>query len=137
MEYIVHHRCREISATGERVNLPYGSRFQTIGDFIATPDAKALCDTTSDMAHRYFGRNDDGKGLQRGTLTHAIAFQYRERKGPDGRRQRFTEAEIETLERDWSRFLVPDVSVILFNHDFFEADPAELAALAKAVNIKA
>lgn len=118
------------------MNLPYGSKFQTIGDFIVTPDAKALCYTTSDMAHRYFGRNDDGKGLQRGMLTYAIAFQHRERKGPDGRRQRFTEAEIETLERDWSRFLVPDAEVILFNYGFYEADIAELEELAKAVNIR-
>ena len=66
MEYIVHHRCREISAAGEPMNLPYGSTFGTVGDFIATPEGKALCYATSETALKYFARNDDGKGLERG-----------------------------------------------------------------------
>ena len=137
MEYIVHHRCRETSATGERLNLPYGTRLETIGDFIATPEGKALCFTTSELAHRYLARNDDGQGLERGKLTWAIAYSQRERRSDDGhRRQRFTDAEIDMLERYWSRYLVPDIETILFNHAFFQAEPKELAPLAAALKIK-
>ena len=102
MEYIVHHRCRELSAAGDRLNLPYGTRLNTIGDFIATAEGGAICFTTSELAHR----------------------------------QRFTDREVEMLEREWSRYLVPDAETILFNHAFFEAEPEELLPLARALNIK-
>ena len=39
------------------------------------------------------------------------------------------------LEREWSRYLVPDAETILFNHAFFEAEPEELLPLARALNI--
>lgn len=137
MEYIVHRRCRETSATGDKLNLPYGTRLQTIGDFIATPEGKAVCFTTSELAHRFMARNDDGRGLERGKLTWAIAYSPRDRRSDDGkRRQRFTDAEIRMLERDWSRYLVPDIETILFNNAFFEAEPEELAPLAEALKIK-
>ena len=138
MEYIVHHRCREISATGEPMNLPYGSTFDTIGDFIATPEGKALCYTTSETAQKYFARNDDGRGLERGKLTYAIAYSNRVRYSSDKerRKQRFTDDEIRMLERDWGHFLRPDTEWILFNHAFFDAEPEELAQLAQALKIK-
>lgn len=138
MDYIVHHRCREAGATGETLNIPYGSTFGTIGDFIATPEGKAICYTTSELAHKYFSRNDDGRGLERGKLTYAIAYSPRVRYSSDKekRKQRFTDDEIRTLETNWGHFLLPDVETILFNHAFFNAEPEELAQLAKAINIK-
>ena len=82
-------------------------------------------------------RNDDGRGLERGKVSWAIAYSRRERRSDDGRhRQRFTDREIEMLEREWSRYLVPDAETILFNHAFFEAEPEELLPLARARNIK-
>jgi hypothetical protein len=125
-----------IVATGETMNIPYGTTFETIGDFIATPDAKAICYTTSELAYEFFARNDDGKGLERGKLTHAIAYKARERYSAEGRRQRFTDAEIELLETHWSRFLRDDTDTIRFNRAFFEADPVDLAAMARMLNIK-
>lgn len=85
MEYIVHHRCRELSAAGDMLNLPYGTRLNTIGDFIATAEGRAICFTTSELAHRYMARNDDGRGLERGKVSWAIAHSRRERRSDDGR----------------------------------------------------
>lgn len=136
MEYIVHHRCRELGATGERLNLRYGSTFGTVGDFIATPEGKAICYATSDLAHKYLARNDDGHGLRRGAITYAIAWSDRVRHGGSGQQQRFTDAEIELLEKEWAHFLIPDIEVILFNDAFFNAEPEELERLAHALNIK-
>ena len=137
MEYIVHHRCRELSAAGDRLNLPYGTRLETIGDFIATPDGKAICYTTSELAHRYMARNDDGQGLERGKVTWAIVHSRRERRSDDGRHaQRFTDQEIDMLERCWGHFLVPEAETILFNHAFFEAELQQLLPIARALKIK-
>lgn len=131
MEYIVHRRCREVAAYGERLNLPYGTRFETIGDFIADGN-RAICATTSETAYKYFARNDDGNGLERGRLTHAIAYGKRR----VGECFRFSEEEIEMLETKWSRFLRPDVDVILFNHDFFNAELPDLEELAAELEVK-
>ena len=59
-----------------------------------------------------------------------------ERYSAEGRRQRFSDEEIKMLERDWSHFLRQDVEVILFNEDFFAAEPEELQKLADALKIK-
>lgn len=136
MEYIVHHRYRGKTACAKEVNIPYGTTFETIGNFIAMDNA-ALCYTTSEVAHKYFARNDDGKGLRRGALTYEIAYSNRERYNKDGnRRQRFTDDEIELIEKKWNKFLIPDIDVILFNHDFFNADVDELEQMAKDLNIR-
>ena len=66
----------------------------------------------------------------------AIAYSQRVRTGPNGRQQRFTEEEIELLERKWAHFLRQDVEVILFNEDFFAAAVPELKELADALHIK-
>ena len=137
MEYITHRRFKHLDANGNRLNIPYGRKFQTASDFIVTPEGTIICRIKSRAAHEFFSRNDDGRGLERGALTHAIAFSNRERRSAEGRRQRFTDAEIEMLEKEWSKFLVPDTDVILFNHDFFNAEPEELKQLAQALNIKA
>lgn len=133
MEYITHHRFRGIAACGERLNVPYGTKFTTIGEFIATPEGKGICATTSEVAHRYFARNDDGQGLERGKLTHAIA--YGTRRTDTG--FRFTGEEAERLETKWKHFLRDDVDTILFNHAFFNAEVPELRELAADFNIKA
>ncbi len=132
MKYIVHHRYKGPAADGERMNIPYGTQFDTIGDFIATPQGKGICFTGSDVAQRYFARNDDGRGLERGALTYAIAFSNR--SGGNG--FRFSDSEIEMLERDWAHWLRQDVDTIIFNEAFFAAQPEDLQRLASALKIK-
>ncbi len=132
MRYIVHHRYRGPAADGESMNIPYGTEFDTIGDFIATPQGKGICFVGSDVAQRYFACNDDGRGLERGALTYAIAFSNR--KGGNG--FRFSDSEIEMLERSWGHWLRQDVETIIFNEKFFAAQPEDLQRLADALKIK-
>lgn len=137
MQYITHHRMRGKVAYGAELNIPFGITFNTIGNFIATDDGKAICYTTSEMAHQYFARNDDGRGLERGALTYAIAYATRHRTNKDGTRsQRFTDEELDTLCTRWERYLVPDISVVLFNHDFFNADVETLKEIADSVHVR-
>ena len=135
MQYIVHHRYRGKGMTGKEYNIPYATTFNTINNIIADGNC-GLCYTTSEVAHQYFARNDDGKGLRRGALTYEIAYSNRERYNKDGnRRQRFTDEEIELIEKKWNKFLIPDIDVILFNHTFFNADVEDLEQMAKDLNI--
>ena len=109
MKYITHNRFKKLAACGEAVNIPYGTEMETAGDFIITTEGKPIW---------------------------AIAYSQRVRTGPNGRQQRFTEEEIELLERKWAHFLRQDVEVILFNEDFFAAAVPELKELADALHIK-
>jgi len=131
MRYIVHRRYRGPAADGQRVNLPYGTELETIGSFIATPEGKGICFVHSDVAQRYFSRNDDGRGLERGALTYAIAFGNRGGTGP-----RFTDSEIKMLDQRWGRWLRQDVETVIFNDAFFAAQPEDLQRLADALSIK-
>ena len=136
MKLVVHHRYRGLDAAGKRMNVRYGTELVTVGDFIATTEGRRICFTTSDVAHRYFAANDDGRGLERGVLIHAIAYSNRTREWPDGSIHRFSEAEVEMLEREWGHWLRQDVDTILFNNDFFAAQPEDLQRLADALKIK-
>lgn len=130
MNYIICRRFKGKAICGN-VNFPYGTEFQTNGNFIVTKDGKLICYTTSHTAHKYFARNDDGNGLERGKLTYAIAYGTRKKSN-----FRFTVKEQQMLIRDWGRFLKKDLDVILFNHDFFNADIEELQKLADILKIK-
>ena len=69
--------------------------------------------------------------MERGKLTYEIAFADRRRYNKDKtRRQRFTDEEIELLCEKWSKWLIPDIDVVLFNHAFFNGNILELRQLA-------
>lgn len=129
MKYITHHRYRELALCGERLNIPYGTELVAAGNLIVTPDGKAVCAAASENAKMHFARSDDGRGLERGAVTYALAYGKR---GDGG--FRFTDSERGVLVRDWGHFLRHDVDTILFNEDFFAADVDELERLADELN---
>lgn len=136
MKYVVHHRYKGPDACGKSINVRYGTELETRGDFITTSECRAICFITSEVAHRYFAVNDDGRGLERGALTYAIAYGNRARKWPDGSVHRFSEVEVKMLERSWSHWLRQDVDTVLFNEAFFTAQPEDLQRLADALKIE-
>lgn len=132
MTYITHHRFKDKALCWERLNIPYGTELECAGETLITSDRRAVCYRTSENAKRHFARNDDGKGLERGQLTYAIAYSNRN----EGNGFRFSDDEVKLLVRDWSRFLKPDLDFIMFNDDFFAADIEDLKRLADALKIK-
>ena len=138
-EYITHRRFKGVAVCGVKMNIPYGTKLYAAGNFIISNDKKAICSATSFNAHKYFAVNDDGKGLERGKLSHAIAFGKRRTlcHTPDGHGCcRFSEDEQNMLRREWGHFLKQDFDTILFNHSFFIADVEELQKIADALKIK-
>ena len=131
MDYITHRRFKANAMCG-RINLRYGTRVMSEGGLICKPDGGPICFATSENAKLYFARNDDGMGLERGALTYAIA--YGRRRGMAG--QRFSDAERETLMRDYPHWLRQDTDYLLFNNDFFAAPVEELRELANRLKIK-
>lgn len=70
MKYVVNKRLKQKCLCGE-VNLPYGTACEEYNGIIYCGD-RALCYDTSQVAYDYLSRNDDGDGLKRGDLVHAI-----------------------------------------------------------------
>lgn len=135
MKYITHRRYKGKDVLRNQLNLPYGTELEEAEGFIATKDGHLICYPTSKTAEMHFAPNDDGRGLERGALTWAIAYSHRERKWPDKSVHRFSESEAEMLTRSWSHWLRQDVDAILFNGDFFAARPEDLQRLADALKI--
>lgn len=67
--YIVRKRARFVSINGP-VNLRYGTPVDAVDGFLVH-NGRPLCAVTSESAHRYFARNDDGNGKARGALIGA------------------------------------------------------------------
>ena len=128
MQYICYKRFKGKTLSQDHANIPYGTKFETAGDFLCD-NGKPMMATTSYNCHKHFSRNDDGQGLRRGKLAYAIAF------APRGKSYRFSEDEIAMLTREYQRFLKP-TETILFNDDFFKAEIADLEELAKKLNIR-
>ena len=128
-EYIAHERYNGKDMQGNEILIRRGKRLDRRGDVLYYDD-KPVCIWRSLIAKQRFANNADGLGLERGKLTHAIAYAPR----GDGA-QRFTDAEQGLLRRDWGQYLKPFDDVLLFNDEFFELPPDVLWQIAAAVNI--
>lgn len=89
MTYLVTRRFKAKTMSGI-VNLPYGTACELRGETIYH-GGKPLCFVTSENAHQYFSRNDDGQGERRGELVHDILA-------------RLTKNDIKYFESDISTF---------------------------------
>ena len=134
MTYIVTRRFRAKTMSGI-VNLPYGTACELRGETIYH-GGKPLCFATSENAHQYFARNDDGNGLKRGELTQEILRLLSNRKdkvkGRAGTRQ-------EAWGRIWADLSIRKYKRVefadywLFNHDFYNAPVEDLEYILKIV----
>lgn len=70
MNYIVYKRFKTKAICGD-VNIPALTEIEQIGSYLFHQE-KALCVVTSENAHTYFMRNDDGNGIERGELIESI-----------------------------------------------------------------
>lgn len=131
-KFITHKRFRGIGICGKQLNIPYGTELTTLGNFIMTLNGEHICYSTSETAQRYFAINNDGKGLERGKLTYAIAYSSRDA----GNGFRFSDEEQQILRSKWGKFLMKLADVILFNDAFFAASPDILEQVANDVHIK-
>ena len=128
-EYIAHERYDGLSMDRQPVLVRYKDKLERRGD-VLFHNHKPICIWRSLVAKQHFAINNDGQGLQRGKLTHAIAYAPR----GDGS-QRFTDEEQELLRSKYKHLLKELDDVILFNDKFFELSLAELKEVAADLNI--
>jgi len=129
MDYIVHRRLRRTAICGD-VNLPYGTVLEEAEGYLYY-DGMPICAARSQTAKEYIAWNGDGRGLERGKLTYAIAFRGADRPGC-----RFDPKQREIICEKYSRYLRPEHDVILFNDEFFMADIEALTEMARDLHIR-
>lgn len=123
MNYIVTKRFRGKSICGN-VNLPYGTKCEEKDNTIYC-DGKPLCFATSENAHQYFSRNDDGQGERRGELVRDILERLK------GNQPAWDRVWGNLSIRKYKRKEFADYW--LFNHDFYNAPIEDLEYILKIV----
>ena len=135
MKYISIKRFRR-NGIGGYFNIPYGEYLEKRDDGFLYYADKKICVARSAAAHKYFARDDDGKGLERGKLSHAIV----DRLAPqqfDSRQERNEYWQVvwnDTLAQKYRR---PEHSDYwLWNDDFYNAPIEDLKYIAALVYVK-
>ena len=128
MNYICHTKFKGISLDDKEVMISRGKKLERKGDLLYF-EKHPICVYRSECAKMHFSKDDDKHGLERGDITHKIAYAD-SRIEVNGRMQRFTEEQVEILTSDkWNKFLRKGHDVILFDDNFFDADLEELKEL--------
>ena len=130
MQYITHRRFKDNAICG-RVNIP---AFSTCDerDGVVYFCGMPICYTTSENAHQYFARNNDGQGMKRGQLTQAI--QNKLAKRDSAYQSRWDKIWDDTICQKYKRKEYDDFW--LWNHGFFNAGVEDLKYIAKLVGAK-
>lgn len=123
MTYLVTRRFKAKTMSGT-VNLPYGTVCELRGETIYH-GGKPLCFVTSENAHNYFSRNDDGQGERRGELVHDILARLK------GNQEAWGRVWDAPAIRKYKRVEFADYW--LFNHDFYNAPIEDLEYILKIV----
>lgn len=155
MNYIVTRRFKGKTICGN-VNIAYGTECEERGNMIYC-DSKPLCFATSENAHQYFSRNDDGQGERRGALVREIMGRLtspRARHKPDPKGplaeyymtakeraqvEASRKARNEAWDRVWGNLSIRKYKRVefadfwLFNHDFYNAPIEDLEYILKVV----
>lgn len=130
MEYIATRRARILAICGP-VNIPWGTAVEAVDGFLVR-DGLQLCAVTSQNAHDYFSRNDDGNGPERGHLVHAIMNKLAKRDKDYQKR----------WDHVWEdpvcqKYKQPDpVDFWLWDHSFFEAPVDDLRHIAALIGAR-
>ena len=127
MEYINYKRFKEKAICGD-VNIPALTVFQSEGGMIYH-EGKPLCVVTSANAHKFFARNDDGCGVQRGKLITKINKMLT--KKDDGYQTRWDAVWEDAVCNQYRRIEHQDHW--LWNHAFYNASIERLEYIVSVV----
>lgn len=130
MEYIAHRRFKDTAICGD-VNIPAMTEVDSIDGRIIF-NGEIICFETSENAHQFFARNDDGNGMVRGQLTRSI--QKILSKKDKNYQSRWDKVWEDSVCQKYKRPEYDDFW--LWNHAFFCADIETLKYIAKLVGAK-
>lgn len=126
---------------GKTVNLPSGTKCELNGDYIFHDMTPLVTDTSND-AHVYFSRDDDGKGLLRGKLTQRIVQELSNVQlpaHPTPLQRKSAAAKRKAWDRIWADLSLRKFKRIEYadhwywNHAFYNAEIADLEYILQII----
>ena len=129
VQYIAARRARFNAICGP-VNIPYGATVEAVDGFLER-DGLRLCAVTSESAHKYFARDSDGNGLERGQLTASIIATVSKRDKAHA--DRWKKLWADPLACRYRREDHADFWV--WSHAFFEAPMEDLRHIAALIGL--
>ena len=135
MKYITLKRFKR-NGIGGHFNIPYGKYLEKRDDGVLYYDNSKVCLAKSAAAHEYFVCDDDGKGLERGKLSHAIVDRLAPRQF-DSMQERNEYWQVvwnDSLAQKYRRS--EHVNYWLWNDDFYNAPIEDLEYIAELVGVK-
>ena len=138
-QYVARKRARFVGCNGQRVNIPYGSILIAQDGFLLW-EGEPLCVETSENAHAFFSRNDDGQGQHRGELVTVILAVLENRPGMSEKRRakrqsRWDKVWADSLCQRYKRTEHEDFW--LWSHEFYDAPVEDLRYIARLIGVKA
>ena len=130
MQYITHRRFKGNAICGQ-INIPALSVCEGKEGTIYF-NGKPICFDTSENAHQFFSRNDDGQGVERGKLTQAIQDKLSKRDGTY--QDRWDKVWADPVCQKYKRKEYDDFW--LWNHEFFNAGIEDLKYIANLIGAK-
>lgn len=130
MKYIVYRRFKGKAICGD-VNLPAMTVCEENNGYILY-DGKMICVATSENAHQFFARDDDGAGMLRGKLIQAIQKTLAKRDA--NYQNRWDKVWDNHTCQPYKR--IEDDDFWLWNHNFFNADIDTLRHIARLIGAK-
>lgn len=131
MQYITYQRFKKKCLCG-LVNIPALTTCETVENLIVC-QGNPICFAASEDAYQYFARNDDGQGIRRGNLTHAIQKKLENRRDPLYQ-TRWDAVWNDLICQKYKR--VDHADHWLWNHEFFNAPIADLQYIARLIGVK-
>jgi len=133
MNYVTLKRFKRLGIDGH-FNIPYGTAVEN-RDGVLYHGEKKICVARSAAAHEYFARDDDGKGLERGELSHAIIERLNNFKTREERNE-FWEKTV-WADETAKKYRKPEhQSHWLWNDDFYNAPIEDLKKIAESVGVE-
>ncbi len=135
MKYITIKRFKRNGIDGH-FNIPYGTYLEKRADGNLYCDNKKICVARSAAAHEYFARDDDGKGMERGKLSHAIIKRLTPMQF-DSRQERNEYWQVVWNDSLAQKYRRPEhLDYWLWNDDFYNAPIEDLKYIAALVGVK-
>ena len=131
MEYIAHRRFKKNAICG-LVNIPAMTEL-ACEEGVILCNSGIVCYEDCETSHKFFARNDDGHGMERGKLTQTIMKTLAQRNGREDAQyqERWDRVWDDPVCQPYKRADYDDMW--LWNHAFFNADIDVLRHIAELV----
>ena len=135
MQYVTIKRFKR-HGIGGQFNIPYGTPLELRDDGKLYYKDLPVCVAKSAASHNHFARDDDGKGLERGKLSHAIIYALAPERF-DTRQERDEYWEVIWNDQLANKYRRKEhIDYWLWSDDFFNAPIEDLKYIAALAGIK-